>query len=75
MEAVTGNKWWGSLKYGIKDFTIKYNRQIKLDSTKMTKSLDDRLSQTVKRGDSLAIDLARLDLEGEASERYKDFVV
>ena len=41
----------------------------------MAKSLDDRLFLAVERGDSLAIDLARRDIEREASERYKGFVV
>ena len=41
----------------------------------MAKSLDDRLSQAVEKRDSLAIDLARQDLEREARERYKGFVV
>ena len=39
------------------------------------KSLKDRLSWTVEGGDSVAIDLAKGDLEREASERYKGFVV
>ena len=44
VEAVTGNKWWGSLKYRIRDFAINYGRQLKLDRTKKVKSLEDRLS-------------------------------
>ena len=47
MGAVTKNKWWGSLKYRIRDFAIKYGRQFKLDRTK---SLEDRLSWTVEGG-------------------------
>ena len=70
MGAVTGNKWWGSLKYRIRDFAIKYSRQLKLDRTKMETSFDDRLSRAVERGDSLTIDIARRDIE-----RYKGFVV
>ena len=73
--AVTGNKWWGSLKYRIRDFAIKYGRQLKLDRTKKVKSLDDRLSRAVERVDSLTVDLARQKLERETSERYKGFVV
>ena len=73
--AVIGNKWWGSLSYRIRDFAIKYGRQLKLYRAKKTKSLDDRLFQTVEMGDSLAVDLAWRDLEREASERYKGFVV
>ena len=72
---ITGNKWWGSLKYRITDFAIKYGRQLKLDRTKKVKSSEDRFSWTVERRDSLAIELARRDLEREASERYKSFVV
>ena len=48
--AVTGNKWWGSLKYWIRDFVIKYDRQLKLDRAKKTKSSDDRLSRGLERG-------------------------
>ena len=58
----------GSLKYKIRDFAIKYSRHLKLDRAKKAKSLDDRLFRTVKRGDSLAVDLDG-DLEREASER------
>ena len=39
------------------------------------KSLEDRLSRAVEGGDSIAIDLAKGDLERKASERYKGFVV
>ena len=49
VEAVTGNRWWGSLKYRIRDFAIKYGRQLKLDRTKKTKSLEDKLSRAVER--------------------------
>ena len=69
--AVTGNKWWESLKYRIRDFTIKYDQQFKLDRTKKAMCLEDRLSRVVKRGDSLGVDLAKR----EPSERYKGFVV
>ena len=72
---VTGNKWWGSLKYRIRNFAIKYGQHLKLDRAKKARSLEDRLSQAVKRRDSLAVDLARWDLESEDSERYKGFVV
>ena len=75
VETVTGNKWWECLKYRIRDFAIKYGRQLKLDWAKKAKSLHDRLSRTVETGDSLAVDLARRDLEREASECYKGFVV
>ena len=43
--AVTRNKWWGSLKYRIRDFATKYVRQLNLDRTKKGKSLDNRLTQ------------------------------
>ena len=42
---------------------------------KKAKSIKDRLSRAVEVGDSVAIDLAKGDLEREASERYKGFVV
>ena len=41
--AVTGNRWWVSLKHRIKDFATKYGRQLKLDRTKEAKSMKDRL--------------------------------
>ena len=41
----------------------------------MAKSLEDKLSLAVERGDFLAINLTRRDLEREASERYKRSVV
>ena len=75
MGAVTGNRWWESLKFRIRDFAIKYGQQLQLDRAKKVKSLEDRLSRAVEVGDSLAIDLARRDLEREASECYKGFVV
>ena len=73
--AVTGNKWWVSLKHRIRDFATKYGRQLNLDRTKEVKSIDDRLSRAVAGGDSITVELARRDLEGESSERYKGFVV
>ena len=73
--AVTGNRWWGSLKHRIRDFATKYGRQLNLDRTKEAKSIDDRLSRAVAGGDSLNVELARRDLERESSERYKGYVV
>ena len=75
VRAVIGNKWWVSLKYRIRDFTIKYSQQLALNRAKKAKSLEDRLSRAVEGGDSVAIDLAKGDLEYEASEHYKGFVV
>ena len=75
VEAVTENKWWGSLQYKIKDFAIKCSKQFNLNWDKKAKSLYDRFSRAVERGDFLDVDLARRDLEHEASERYKCFVV
>ena len=43
--AVTGNRWWVSLR--IRDFATKYGRQLNLDRTKEAKSIDDRLSRAV----------------------------
>ena len=73
--AVTGNRWWGSLKHRIRDFATKYGRQLNLDRTKEAKSIDDRISRAVAGGDSLNVELARGDLERESSERYKGYVV
>ena len=73
--AVTGNRWWVSLKHRIRDFATKYGRQLKLNRTKEAKSIDDRLSRAVAGGDSLTVELARGDLERESSERYKGHVV
>ena len=73
--AVIGNKWRTSFKYRIRDFAIKYSQQLALHRPKKAKSLEDRLSRAVEGGDSVAIDLAKGDLEHEASERYKGFVV
>ena len=39
------------------------------------KYLKDKLSRAVEGGDSLAAEQAKEDLEREASERYKGFVV
>ena len=75
MGAATGNKWLWSLKYRIRDFAIKYSKQLILDRAKKVKSFNDRLSGTVERGDYLAVDLVWWDLERETSERYKGFVV
>ena len=76
MGAVTGNRWWVSLKHRIRDFATKYGRQLNLDRTAEAKSIDDRLSQAVAGGggDSLGVELER-DLERESSERYKGSVV
>ncbi len=57
--AVTGNRWWVSLKHRIRDFATKYGRQLNLDRTKKAKSIDDRLSRAVAGGDSLNVELAR----------------
>ena len=65
----------GSLKYRIREFAIKYDKQLNLGRAKKAKSLDDRLSWALEREDSLAVDLARQDLEREAGKRYKDFIV
>ena len=72
---VTGNRWWVSMKYRIRDFATKYGRQLNLDRTRKAKSIEDRLSRAVDGGDSLNVELARRDLERESSERYKGFVV
>ena len=48
--AVTGNRWWVSLKHKIRDFTTKYGRQLNLNKAKEAKSIDDRLSWAVAGG-------------------------
>ena len=48
--AVTGNRWWVSLKHRIRDFATKYGRQLNLDRTAEAKSIDDRLSRAVAGG-------------------------
>ena len=48
--AVTGNRWWVSLKHMIRDFATKYGRQLNLDRTAEAKSVDDRLSRAVVGG-------------------------
>ena len=73
--AVTGNRWWVSLKHRIRDFATNYGRQRNLDRTKEPKSIDNRLSRVVAGGDSLNVELARGDLESESSERYKGYIV
>ena len=75
--AVTGNRWWVSLKHRIRNFATKYDRQLNLDRTAEAKSIDDRLSRAVAwgGGDTLGVELARRDLERESSERYKGSVV
>ena len=74
--AVTGNRWWVSLKHRIRDFATKYGRQLNLDRTTEVKFIDDRVSRAVAGGeDSLGVELARRDLERESSERYKGSVV
>ena len=40
MGEVNGNKWWGSLEHRIRDFAIRYRRQLNLDRTKVTKFLE-----------------------------------
>ena len=60
--AVTGNRWWVSLKHWIRDFATKYGRQLNLDRTKEAKFIDNRLSRAVAVavvGDSLTVELAR----------------
>ena len=73
--AVTGNRWWASLKHRIRDFATKYGRQLNLDRTAEAKSIEDRLSRAVAGGDSLGVELARRYLVRESSERYKGSVV
>ena len=75
MREVTGNRWWVSFKFRIRDFTIKYSKQLNLDRVKKTKSLENRLSWAVDGGDSQAVELAKGDPECKASKCCKGFVV
>ena len=68
VRAVTGNRWWASLKHRIRDFATKYGRQLNLDRTRKAKSIEDRLSKAEDRGDSLNVELAKRDLERETSD-------
>ena len=47
---VTGNKWWGSLKYRIRDLAIKYGRQLNLERNMVAKSLEDKLYRAAEGG-------------------------
>ena len=47
--AVTGNRWWVSLKHRVRDFA-KYGRQLNRYRTKEAKSIDDRLSRAFAGG-------------------------
>ena len=40
--AVTGNRWWVSLKHRIRDFATKYGQQLNLDRTKEAKLIAGR---------------------------------
>ena len=46
--AVIGNRWWASLKYRVRDFSIKYSQQLALNRAKKAKSLEDRPSRAVE---------------------------
>ena len=70
--AVTGNRWWVSLKHRIRDFATKYGRQLKLDRTKEAKSIDDRLSRAVAGEDSLTVELARGTLSVRVASATRD---
>ena len=64
----------GSLKYRIRDFAIKYGQQLNLYRAKMAKSLEEKVSQGVEGGFS-SHRYSKADLECDASECYKGFVV
>ena len=72
---VIDSKLWGTFKFRIRDFTIKYCQRLALDKAARVKAIEDRLIRVVERGDSLAVDLARWSLEREASECYQGNVV
>ena len=72
--AVTGKRWWISLKHRIRDFATKYGWQLNQVWARKAKSIEDRLS-LAEAGGLLTVELARRGLERETSERYKGFVV
>ena len=73
--AVTGSRWWVSLKCRIRTFVIKYCQQLNLDKAKARKSLEDRVSRSAVGGDSLDVAQARNELRRLNSERYEGQVV
>ena len=52
--AVTGNKWWISLKHKIRTFAVKYSQQLALDKATAEKSIEDKLHRAVAGGIPLA---------------------
>ena len=48
--AVTGNRWWVSLKHRIRDFASKAGGQLNLNRARKAKSVEDRFSWVVVRG-------------------------
>ena len=48
--AVIGNKWWGTLKSRIKDFSIKYCQRLASDKAAKEKSLRESVSRAVDGG-------------------------
>ena len=75
MGVVIENRWWGSLKYRIRDSAIKFDRKLKQHRAKMARSFDDKLSRAVERIDFLAIDLAKNNLSlPRFPHRYIEFV-
>ena len=73
--AVTGSKWWVSLKAKIRRFSVQYSQRLALDKAKAKKRLEDKMTRAVEGGDPLAISLAKQDLSRLASERYEGQVV
>ncbi len=50
MGVITRNRWWGSLKHRIKDFTIKYCQNLTLDKARVEKLIEEWLTQVVDGG-------------------------
>ena len=73
--AVTGSRWWVSLKRKIRDFTVKYSQQLAIDKAEAVKATQDSLTRAVAGGNPLDAAIARSDLVRAANERYQGQVV
>ena len=48
--AVTGSKWWVSLKAKIRRFSVQYSQRLALDKAKAKKRLEDKMTRAVEGG-------------------------
>ena len=74
IQQALGNRWWGSFKYRIRDFAIKYCQRLALDMAKTVNALDDKLTWAVDVGYPLEINLERRDLEHKANKCYQGYI-